>query len=130
MPHAYWAQIRPQNFIILFLYTEVFLWFKHQLKSNSKKAKPLVQDQVAYSVCLPLLWHLLWLMSNDFTVFPGGRLSSISRVSSWLESYMKMPKHTILLLLLVKFWVSDSMIFPLVENIEIKMMLYEGVIFS
>lgn len=49
-------------------------------------------------------------MRDGSTLFSGGRLSSISKVSSWLESYMKMPKHMILLLLQVKFSVSKNVL--------------------
>lgn len=63
-------------------------------------------------------------MSDGFSLFSGGRLSSISRVSSWLESYTKMPKHTISSLLQVKFSVSDNRLSLLIAGI--KMMLHVG----
>lgn len=61
-------------------------------------------------------------MRDGSTLFSGGRLSSISKVSSWLESYMKMPKHMILLLLQVKFSVSKNVLvfFPLFISVLMK----------
>lgn len=63
-----------------------------------------------------------WAMIS-LCFFSGGRHSSISRVSSWLESYMKMPKHTTLLLLRAKFSVSDSMFLFVIIRTKITLYL-------
>lgn len=71
-------------------------------------------------------WLFTWVVTfavalrDGSTLFPGGRLSSISKVSSWLESYMKMPKHMILLLLQVKFSVSKDSFFSFCLIVLIK----------
>lgn len=54
-----------------------------------------------------LLFLLLQLLSNSFTLVSGERLSLMLRVSSLFDLYMTMPKHMILLQLQVKFSVSD-----------------------